>query len=354
MRRDDCALPGEGSPSLTARRRDQSLELGPRVGERVQVLKGQSDDLEAKVCLGMDKPLLLQSGERLPDYADAGVEPGAQLRELQPVTGSAPPRQDVRAQSGMDVVGSGASPRFRGHAGSVDGPNFRKCIDLSNLPEQHERYGSWDTSQEWQCASGISPDGSSSSAHRVRSMSSTPARADSDRIHRRSTTVGTSSGSGQRTCRPSSTTAYNPADLGAPAPRPRQLLAIGLNYRDHVAESGFGLPDQPPVFTKFMSAITGPFGDVAIPAGNVDWEVELVVVMGKGARDINETLAWDHIAGVTVGQDISERITQSAGPAPQFSLGKSFASFAPMGPWLVTPDELPARDDLALGLQRQR
>jgi 2-keto-4-pentenoate hydratase/2-oxohepta-3-ene-1,7-dioic acid hydratase in catechol pathway len=147
----------------------------------------------------------------------------------------------------------------------------------------------------------------------------------------------------------SNATAYNPADLGAPAPRPRQLFAIGLNYRDHVAESGFGLPDQPPVFTKFMSAITGPFGEIAIPAGNVDWEVELVVVMGKGARDIDESQAWDHIAGVTAGQDISERITQSIGPAPQFSLGKSFPSFAPMGPWLVTPDELPARDDLALG-----
>jgi len=147
----------------------------------------------------------------------------------------------------------------------------------------------------------------------------------------------------------SGATAYAPADLGAPAPRPRQLFAIGLNYREHVAESGFTLPDQPAVFTKFMSAITGPYGEITIPEGNVDWEVELVVVMGKGARDIEENHAWDHIAGVTVGQDISERITQRSGPAPQFSLGKSFPTFAPMGPWLVTPDELPARDDLALG-----
>lgn len=87
-----------------------------------------------------------------------------------------------------------------------------------------------------------------------------------------------------------------------------------------------------------------------IPSGgNVDWEVELVLVMGAEARHIDEDSAWDHIAGVTVGQDLSERITQLRGPAPQFGLGKSYPGFAPQGPFLVTSDELRDRDDLEIG-----
>ncbi|MBA8926753.1 2-keto-4-pentenoate hydratase/2-oxohepta-3-ene-1,7-dioic acid hydratase in catechol pathway [Kutzneria viridogrisea] len=130
--------------------------------------------------------------------------------------------------------------------------------------------------------------------------------------------------------------------LRSPVPRPDQLFAIGLNYRDHAAESGFELPQFPPVFTKFRGAITGPSGPITLPGHTVDWEVELVVVIGRTARDVDSAQAWDHVAGVTVGQDISERTVQTAGPAPQFSLGKSFPGFAPMGPWLVTVDELRA------------
>lgn len=145
--------------------------------------------------------------------------------------------------------------------------------------------------------------------------------------------------------------AFSPADLGAPAPAPRQVLAIGLNYRAHAAESGFEAPEGlPPVFTKFATAITGPVTDVVLPpGGHTDWEVELVAVIGKHARNIAEADAWDHVAGLTVGQDISERVSQLAGPAPQFSLGKSFPGFAPTGPWLVTPDEFADRSDLELG-----
>ena len=141
---------------------------------------------------------------------------------------------------------------------------------------------------------------------------------------------------------------FDPRDLSAPAPSPRQLFAIGLNYREHVRESGFTPPPSPAVFTKFVSSITGPVTAVELPDGQVDWEVELVVVIGAGGRGIAAENAWSHVAGLTVGQDISERMLQRIGPAPQFSLAKSYPGFTPMGPWLVTPDELPNPDDVEL------
>ena len=138
--------------------------------------------------------------------------------------------------------------------------------------------------------------------------------------------------------------------LGAPAPAPTQVFGIGLNYRDHAAESGLPVPaGEPPVFTKFPSCITGPHGDIELPpGGHVDWEVELVVVIGRRAEKVSAAQAWSHVAGLTAGQDISERITQLAGPAPQFSLGKSFPGFAPTGPWVVTVDEFDDPDDIGL------
>lgn len=144
---------------------------------------------------------------------------------------------------------------------------------------------------------------------------------------------------------------FDRSQLGSPSPSPRQVVAIGLNYSEHAAESGFAVPDAlPPTFTKFVSAITGPDSVVKLPLkGNTDWEVELVVVIGQTAQNVAEADAWNHVAGLTVGQDISERITQAAGPSPQFSLGKSFPGFAPVGPWLVTPDSVPDKDNLALG-----
>jgi 2-keto-4-pentenoate hydratase/2-oxohepta-3-ene-1,7-dioic acid hydratase in catechol pathway len=143
---------------------------------------------------------------------------------------------------------------------------------------------------------------------------------------------------------------YSLEDLGSPTPAPSQVFAIGLNYATHAAESGFKIPEQPVVFTKYQSCLTGPTGEIVIPRdGNVDWETELVVVIGKSASQVDSADAWTHVAGLTLGQDISERITQAAGPAPQFGLGKSFANFGPVGPVVVTTDEFANRDSIKLG-----
>ncbi|QSE81045.1 fumarylacetoacetate hydrolase family protein [Rhodococcus koreensis] len=143
---------------------------------------------------------------------------------------------------------------------------------------------------------------------------------------------------------------FAPADLQAPVPTPRQIFAIGLNYRDHADESGFTVPEAPTVFTKFVSSVTGPNTTVTLPAdGNTDWEVELVAVVGRTAHDVSEAEAWSHVAGLTVGQDLSERKAQFVGPVPQFSLGKSFPGFSPTGPWVVTLDEVDDPADLELG-----
>lgn len=145
------------------------------------------------------------------------------------------------------------------------------------------------------------------------------------------------------------------ARLGPPSPRPSQVLAIGLNYAEHAAESGMPIDDTlPPVFAKFASSLAGPSVTVSLPPNeSTDWEVELVAVIGRGGRNIAEADAWDHIAGLTVGQDISDRTTQFLGTPPQFGLGKSYANFSPTGPWIVTTDELRegglAAEDLELG-----
>lgn len=144
------------------------------------------------------------------------------------------------------------------------------------------------------------------------------------------------------------TVSFDAAALGAPVPRPRQVFAIGLNYAEHAAEAGYPPDSMPVTFTKFPSSIVGQEAVVELPEGNVDWEVELVVVIGREGHKLEREGAWDHVAGLTIGQDLSERITQLQGAAPQFSLGKSFPGFGPTGPWLVTPDELPNRDDLAI------
>ena len=134
-----------------------------------------------------------------------------------------------------------------------------------------------------------------------------------------------------------------------PVPNPRQVFAIGLNYSDHAAESGLAKPDAPVVFTKFQSSLAGPDEDVVLPQGSVDWEVELVVIVGKRADSVDVSKGWDHVAGLTVGQDLSERDLQRSGPAPQFGLAKSHHGFAPLGPCVVSVDEFQAPDDLALG-----
>lgn len=138
--------------------------------------------------------------------------------------------------------------------------------------------------------------------------------------------------------------------LGAPVPRPRQVFGIGLNYREHALEAGMELPTTSlTVFTKFPSSITGPQATIELPSDSVDFETELVVVLGRRAHRIPEDQAWDCVAGLTMGQDLSEREVQLAGPAPQFNLGKSFPGFTPIGPALVTPDEFADPDDIEIG-----
>ncbi len=138
------------------------------------------------------------------------------------------------------------------------------------------------------------------------------------------------------------------SELRCPVPHPRQVFAIGLNYRSHAEESGMAVPDVPATFTKFPASLSGPFDDIEIVGDAVDWEVELVVVIGRIADRVPEAEAWSRVAGLTVGQDVSDRTLQFAAGA-QFSLGKSRRGYGPMGPFVVTPDELAEPDDLVLG-----
>jgi 2-keto-4-pentenoate hydratase/2-oxohepta-3-ene-1,7-dioic acid hydratase in catechol pathway len=140
----------------------------------------------------------------------------------------------------------------------------------------------------------------------------------------------------------------DPAALQAPVPRPRQVFALALNYPPHAAEAGFTPPEEPLVFTKFPSCVTGPQTTVELPAGKADWEVELVAVIGVSAHRVPVHRAWETVAGLTVGQDLSERVSQLRGKPAQFSLGKSFPGFGPTGPVLVTPDEFDDPDDLEI------
>ncbi|KAA9158123.1 fumarylacetoacetate hydrolase family protein [Amycolatopsis acidicola] len=141
----------------------------------------------------------------------------------------------------------------------------------------------------------------------------------------------------------------DPARLRAPVENPRQVFAVGMNYAGHAAEVGAPIPPVPSVFTKYRSCLTGPFCPVELVDGRCDWEVEVVVVIGAYAHRVPAERGWEHVAALTIGQDISERELQTAGASPQFSLGKSFPTFGPLGPWLVAADSLPQRDSLELG-----
>ena len=138
------------------------------------------------------------------------------------------------------------------------------------------------------------------------------------------------------------------SDLHNPVPRPRQVFAIGINYRAHAEETDTPLPEVPIVFTKFPASLAGPFDDIGVVGTSTDWEVELVAVIGRTADGVTEADGWSHVAGLTIGQDISDRHLQFAAGA-QFSLGKSRRGYGPIGPWLVTIDELNDPDDLGLG-----
>lgn len=140
------------------------------------------------------------------------------------------------------------------------------------------------------------------------------------------------------------------ARLGPPILCPRQIFGVGMNYRDHAEEVGLpALPTTPAVFTKFVSSITGPQATVELPSDMVDYEVELLVVIKDVVTHSNETDAWSHVAGLMVGQDLSDRPLQLAAIPPQFSLGKSHKGFSPMGPALVSMSEITNPDSLDLG-----
>jgi 2,4-didehydro-3-deoxy-L-rhamnonate hydrolase len=127
----------------------------------------------------------------------------------------------------------------------------------------------------------------------------------------------------------------DPTLLGPCVPRPAQVFAIGLNYRDHAREASMEEPKQPMVFTKFPSCLTGPRSAVELTSDTVDWEVELVVVIGHSAHRVRESEALEYVAGFCIGQDISDRRAQFIDVPPQFSFGKSATSFGPIGPWVV-------------------
>lgn len=135
--------------------------------------------------------------------------------------------------------------------------------------------------------------------------------------------------------------------LEPPVPRPQKILGAGINYHAHAAEANLPVPAEPAFFAKLPSALCGPYDDIAIPEGrdSVDWEAELVVVIGRKAKNVSLADAWDHVAALTCGQDISDRKEQFR-DLRQFTIGKSFDTYAPIGPILVTPDEFEDPDDI--------
>lgn len=141
------------------------------------------------------------------------------------------------------------------------------------------------------------------------------------------------------------------ADLLAPVPRPTNCFGIGLNYRNHAEESRMPIPDAPMVFTKYPSCIVGPAANVEMRSDYVDFEGELVAIIGKTAKNIAVADALEHVAGLCVGQDISDRPAQFTATPPQFNLGKSFDTYGPMGPVLVSMDLIAADDPLMLTTQ---
>ena len=136
--------------------------------------------------------------------------------------------------------------------------------------------------------------------------------------------------------------------ISAPVPSPTKAFGIGLNYKAHADEASLEVPDNPVVFAKFPNCITSAFADIEMRSDRCDYEGELVVVIGAGGKDIPVETAWDHVFGLTVGQDVSDRAVQLASKPPHFDLGKSFDSFGPIGPVIVSIDQVPDPSNLHL------
>jgi 2-keto-4-pentenoate hydratase/2-oxohepta-3-ene-1,7-dioic acid hydratase in catechol pathway len=141
--------------------------------------------------------------------------------------------------------------------------------------------------------------------------------------------------------------------LAAPVADPSKVICIGLNYSDHAAEVGATPPSEPIIFMKAPTAYAPPNGNIVKPphSTKLDWEVELCVYIGKRASYVSEDEALDHVAGYAVGNDVSEREFQTERPGGQWTKGKSPDTFAPIGPWLVTKDEVPNPEDLKIWLK---
>ncbi len=139
--------------------------------------------------------------------------------------------------------------------------------------------------------------------------------------------------------------------LLAPVPDPRKIVCVGLNYKDHAAESGAPIPRDPVLFSKYATALVGDGADIVLPSTSqeVDYEAELVVVIGKGGRHLAPDAALGHVAGYTIGHDVSARDWQLKKDGKQWMVGKTFDTFAPAGPHLVTADEV--ADPHALGIR---
>jgi 2-keto-4-pentenoate hydratase/2-oxohepta-3-ene-1,7-dioic acid hydratase in catechol pathway len=150
-----------------------------------------------------------------------------------------------------------------------------------------------------------------------------------------------------RTINANGSGAVDVQQLQAPVPRPPQVFAIGLNYKAHAQEGIFSAPEEPMIFTKWPTCIVGPSHAVELPV-DTDWEIELVVAISRRAHKVAAADAMSYVAGYTVGQDLSDRVLQRKGPAPQWSLGKSRYGYGPTGPWLVTLDEFENPHDLAI------
>jgi 2-keto-4-pentenoate hydratase/2-oxohepta-3-ene-1,7-dioic acid hydratase in catechol pathway len=141
------------------------------------------------------------------------------------------------------------------------------------------------------------------------------------------------------------------ATVLAPVPDPRKILCLGLNYRDHATETGAEIPAEPIVFSKYPTTLIGHGANILLPeeSEQVDYEAELVIVIGRGGRRIKVEHALEHVAGYTIGHDVSARDWQLAKPGKQWMMGKTFDTFAPVGPAIVTPDEV--GDPNALGIR---
>ena len=139
--------------------------------------------------------------------------------------------------------------------------------------------------------------------------------------------------------------------IGSCVPQPGNFIAIGLNYHDHAQEAGMPVPKEPIIFNKAPNCISGPYDVIMLPKGSVkgDWEIEIAIIIGTGGSYIKEADAIDHIAGYCVANDVSEREYQIE-RSGQWTKGKGSPTFGPLGPWLVTTDEVPDPQNLALWL----